>query len=823
MFCQPSWLELRGFEKTAEEAEVKNYLKKIPDNLNLENCKKEIRDAIYYLWSTGRYSSIKAYLIQTNPPKFVLEVTEAPLLKDFEFIGNKKIKDKKLKNLFKPEKTESTGEQGKTEEEEEKFVLEKGDPLNPYNVKRAEKEVKKYYQKKGYARVKVKATATPDGILKFEIKEGPKAFVKAVYFPGAKKIKESKLRGVVKTKAKSLFYGGTLDEEKLQEDVERIKEFYLSKGFFYIKVGKPKVELSKNKKHLYVYFPVKEGPKYYTGDIKIIRSPDDEKIVREKDIKKLITLKSGEAFNKIKLELILFQIGDLYREKGYIRTQVVPDYVIEEESKLIHTKIYITHEPNPAVVEDIRVMGNKTTKEWFIKREILIKPGDIYNVKKVRRSMEKVYNLGFFSDVKFDYRQGSSPDRIILILKVKEKRTGEFTLGGGYSSAEGLLAYTQISKGNILGVGIRVSAKVEAAYKGYLVKDGKFLGDPTAEKKLNFEGSYYNPWVFRSYYSLGIGLKNVTYERVYSKLVDGSTGYASYYDTERGGYLSVGRDIGEDNHLGIKYEYMWEHLALKEKPTSEEGIQAWEELREIVERRPTSVRSSVTLFAYRDTRNNVFFPSKGYYTGINLEHAGGILGGDIRFEKPVVWGSIYKGIIWKISTGFQVKTGAIFFPPDVPEDIKESILISRRDAFFLGGADTVRGYDDYSIKPPLENSVLNDPSHPMGMGGTAKFQINWETFAPIAGGMVKLAVFLDGGRIWEDPAKMGRDLIRWGPKVLKYGIGIGVRLDTPMGPIRLDYGWPFYFDDSWRFHWGREEIPGSEVGKFHFTIGGVFY
>ncbi len=819
----PSYLEVRGLSRDSQEV-APIFLSLPQGNATWEDLSICVEKLAY----SGYFSDV--HLEKKPEGGYVLFLKERGRIKKVKVVSLKKgFKVRDLEDVLKPqEKSEAPSQapeipgspassvpsvpaQPQQEDNEERVVIKKGDIYSDGKAWRAAFLMRKKLVDKGYYLARV----TPrfrKGVLTFEVSPGPKVVVMGTYFPDARSFSEKQLREIIKTKPKFfIIRSGILKDENLVEDVMALRTFYWKAGFARVEVFRPRIEFTGTGKirNAYITYPLKEGKRYTVASIKIVGAP---KVFSVSEIKKEIKTRVGEPFNLVQFVMDVATVSDMYAQNGYLYAQVIPDVVYEGDK--VHLKLIIYQEGIKVSIEKIVIEGAHETKDWVIKRTILFKEGDVFNSKKVRQSQVRLYQLGFFDEVKIYPRRGSSYDRVVLVIKVKERRTKTLSAGGGYSSSEGLMIFGQFSGDNLFGTAKRLAFKIEASAKG-----NPF--DPDVEKKLNFEESYSDPWFFKTYFSFGQGSRHTTYQRLYSKSVNGVLTSVIYNQREVGGYLSFGRRLWTYNRVFLKYEYLWTHKYLDEPPADPNQLLLYNELEGIINARPVLTRSSLTLTVNRDTRNHPFFPSSGIYTGISLQYAG--LGGDVVFLKPYPWFSVFHKLFWKLYSSFQVKTGWIFFPDWLPGDIKNGILLSRapNDSFWLGGAESVRGYDDFSIRPPLADSVLDDMNY--GLGGTAFFQTNFELYVPFLQGMVKVALFLDGGRIWTDPCRMLPDLYRWNYRVLKYGFGVGVRLDTPMGPLRFDYGWPFYFDDSGNFHLGTETNPGWSSGKFHFSIGGVFY
>jgi outer membrane protein insertion porin family len=414
-------------------------------------------------------------------------------------------------------------------------------------------------------------------------------------------------------------------------------------------------------------------------------------------------------------------------------------------------------------VGGISIQGNVKTRDAVIRREIRIYPGERYDGEKLRRSKERLYNLGYFEEVNFEtVPSAERPDHRDLVVSVKEAKTGEFSFGGGFSSVDNFIGFVEIAQRNFdlfnwptfTGGGQDLSFRVMAG-----------------TRRRNFELSFTEPWIFDRPYSAGFDLFNTTRTR--------GEGY-SFELKRTGGALRLGHAIGDYNRVGLTYRLEAVHVS----DVAESASAALK--REIGESTVSSLRLSYT----RDTRDNTFNPKRGYLLDNGIELAGSVLGGDRDFWR------------W---TG----SGSIFFQPFVEDQVLElrgslgladamadSDFVPIFQRFFAGGADSIRGYRERRVGP-------KDPSTRDPVGGEAVAVFNAEYTVPVVE-FLKVAGFYDIGNVW---ASLG-DFASGG---FRSGAGAGVRIKTPFGPVKLDYGWPI-----------NPERGERRNGRFHFSASRAF-
>ncbi|MGB6606900.1 MAG: BamA/TamA family outer membrane protein [Atribacterota bacterium] len=465
-------------------------------------------------------------------------------------------------------------------------------------------------------------------------------------------------------------------------------------------------------------------------------------IVSEEEMREVMVLQEGQIFCQKILKNDVDRISQLYKDRGYLLINI-KDIEFDEEGKLW---INISE----GRLEKIVIEGNDKTKEKIITREINIEPGDLFNFETVKKSLQKIYNLGFFEDVSMKLEPGTEEDSIVLVVKVIEKNTGKFGIGAGYNSEEGLMGFTSYEEENLFGGGQKVQAKVE-------------LGGRTTYKL-----SFLEPWLGDTPTSLGFEV----YDTVNNKEDKEEEVILAEYDEERlGGRLILGRKITDSVKLGLelKSERVTYDLVSGTLPEdTNEGL----------------TNSLVPTFSY-DTRDNVFEPTSGWYHSFSLEKAGGFLGGDYDFTKYNLTLRAY------ISTKFIEDVVDISSVKKITDNLSKGVLALRAmggmadtdlpsfAAYQVGGMNTIRGYDFGEFS------------------GDKSLVFNVEYRFPLAENF-QAVLFADWGQAWDYEESINFE-------DLKFGRGVGVRFDTPLGPIRLDYG-----------------ISEEGIGQTYFSIGHTF-
>lgn len=492
------------------------------------------------------------------------------------------------------------------------------------------------------------------------------------------------------------------------------------------------------------YEVVPEGVKitYHVMENPVLNSVEilGNQVYSTDKIEDMLTVKKGEILNIRQLNTDLANIEASYRQDGYILAKL-RDISIDESGNLTLTF-------NEGILEGYVVKGNDKTKDYVITREMRIKPGEVFDAKKARRSMQRVYNLGFFEDVSVKILPGKEdPNNIIMELTVIEKRTGSFGIGAGYSSEDGLLGMVSIGDTNFRGTGDSVKAMYEFGGDG---------GDDSG-----YSISYTKPWLDEKETTGTFRIYDRKFE--YDDYDNGGDLIETYDKKNQGYELNFGRPTDEYtmNYLGFKInntEYRGHEDGLDRSKNTEWLDNNFGETRSII--------ASLV----RDTRDNIFYPTEGTRTSLSVEYAG--LGGDFDYTK--LMGSVQK--YYKVGhaqvLAFRGSAGY------ANEDLPEAAL------FEVGGQNSVRGYRDGQFSG---NRMLM---------GTMEYRF------PLMN-KVQGALFTDvgdawGGKSWGSWSSIEEDLD------LHASVGLGLQMQTPIGAMRLDYGW------------------GEDGGRLHFNVGGNF-
>ncbi|MCX5694391.1 MAG: outer membrane protein assembly factor BamA [Candidatus Omnitrophica bacterium] len=715
-----------------------------------------ISDDLKRLYLLGFFSDIK---IDTQDYKdglkVIITVVERPIIEKISFSGINLItmKDDKLKQQLKSRETQY---------------------LDYPSLSEDVRILKKMYEKMGYSQAEVNykveqnTQANKVSIL-FTVVEGRKVRIKDISFEGNQSFSSGRILKLLKTKRAWFFNAGVLKEEVLKEDMERIKSFYQREGFTDVAVDYEVKPGAKNSYLLFVVIKIIEGKKYLVGSVNVQGNKD----VTEKEILKNLTdCIPGKVFSQESMKKDLTGIQGLYFDRGYISAQI-------QESTLVNTdtgRVDITYdiaENQVVYVDKIKVRGNIKTKDIVIRREMRIHPGEKFDGEKLRRSKERLTNLGFFEEISYDTEETTVPDKKNLVVDVKESKTGAFSFGGGYSTVDQFVGFVEVEQKNFdwknwpyftgAGQNLKVRASIGNLSNG-------------------FDLSFTEPWMFDYPVSFGFDL----YRRMHDR--DTDTGYG-YDETVTGGDLRLGKEISE--YLRGDLTYRLDQIKIGNVDDTSTDLQ---------EEVGTNIISVVTPSLTYDSRDNVFNTRKGNYLTASLDFAG--LGGDKNYTK----------FFGRASHYFPMPRGAVLevrgrLGLAQPYGDTEKLPIYER--FFAGGAYTIRGYEERKVGP-----VTSDSDHDP-LGGESMVVGNIEYTYPLFS-FLKVAAFYDVGNVWEKAGDIFSNKNANGVENsggFKSSFGLGLRINTPIGPIMLDYGIPMDKEAG-------EDTKKS--GRFHFSASHGF-
>ncbi len=728
-----------------ESATILNAIKThAGDNLTDDVTDADIR-AIYKL---GHFLDVKA--LKEDSEKgvvLVYSVQEKDIVREITLVGNKEIATDKLK---------------------EALEFKQNSVFSSKDLAKNIAKIKKMYGDEGYYLAEINAEtkkSPPNNVtVILTITEGEKILIKEIRLDGNKAFSDRKIKGVMETKEKWflswLTGAGTYKEEVLKNDSLLITDYYLNNGYVNIKVGEPVVKLNEAKSSLDVSIAITEGEQYRIGAIGF----KGDLLDPAADLQKKLKIEEGEVFNRSLLRTDIGVLTDVYGDKGYAFATINPQTRLDNDKKTIDLT-FDMEKGELVSIERINIAGNPKTRDKVIRREMRVTETGLYNSTGLKRSKQNLMNLGFFEEANIATAKGSASNKLNLNVDVKEKPTGTFSIGGGYSSLDGFIAQGSIQQSNFFGLGLK--ANLSASFGGKSKTYALGLTDPYfMDTKWTLGGDIYSSQRIYTDYTrrlTGADIKGgypindyvgtfAMYKYEIKELIDPSYAYQTLHDTDSSNVYPLGTTI------------------------------------------TSSIYTSIT-------HNNTDYrldPSIGLINSLSAEYAG--LGGDNKYARFITdhtyFHPIYKKLIasTKLTLGYIAEVGK-----PVPIDEK----------FYLGGIYSLRGYRNRTVSPTNTQLVkdinANQSIQQIYLGGDKEITGNVEITFPLLSEVgIKGALFFDYGNSFNTTSTAFDTML------MSYGWG--VRWASPIGPLRLEYGIPIN---------PRKDID-STTGRLEFSIGSMF-
>jgi len=698
-----------------------------------------IDQSLKNLFGTGLFADVN---ITRQDNLLVIRVVENPIINRIALEGNKKIKNDDINKemLLRPRVVYT---RSKVQQDVEKIL--------------------ELYRRKGRfaARVDPKIIELPQNRVDvvFEISEGSPTYVRTINFVGNESFDDGELRNVVLTREERwwrfLTSNDTYDPDRMNFDRELLRRHYVENGYADFEVVSAVAELAPNRENFYMTFTVKEGPRYRLAKVDLEVNVRD---LPKETLESAVRPQVGDWFNGRRIEDTIDAITDAAGTAGYAFVDVRPQVRRDEENQTIDLTFHVQEGPR-VFVERVDVKGNVRTLDRIIRRELLLVEGDAFNTARVRRSRQRLENLGFFKQdaVKIDNSPSDVyPDRTIITATVEEQPTGELSFGIGYSSASGALFDVGVRERNLLGRGQDLRANFSLA-----------------QQQMQVNLSFTEPYFMNRRLVAGVDL------------VASSTDYRS-----QSGFTS--NTYGGTARLGFQYnEYLFQRFNYQFFVTKLTGLTNLSS-QFVREQAGSAITSQVSQVIAYDRRNNIIDPTDGYYLTLSTDLAG--LGGTERYVRGGAGGAFYlqplEGWIFSAAASGTYIVG-------LGQDIK----IYQRSQ--LGGV-TLRGFKDFGASP--RDAFAFD-----AVGGdwmaTASFQLRVPGLPAESG--LKTYLFNDWGVIGAPKdLKRRADLQILDSQKIRGSAGIGVEWTSPVGVITVDYA-PFIFNAA----------PFDQKSRFRINFG----
>ena len=722
--------EFDGFRSTSDQYVLGNVQLRPGMNYNPALLDQSIRA----LYSTGYFEFVEARVdkAQDQTIDLVFELVSKYTIERIRFLGNDKYTDSRLAS---------------------KAEVETGNSLDEYLVSVGADNIAAYYIEKGFPDVEVDYRIERDeqtgyAVVSYDVDEGGKVRIEEIFFEGNVAFTDKKLLKQLETNKHGwlswLTGSGRFDEKKFKEDLTILRKFYRDSGFLDCEINEEKVSIDfVESDKLVITIPVVEGQLYYLGE----SSVENATVYTTDELLDQVRLEKDAPFSPEGVDDAAIAIRDYYTSRGYLNTRVLAERVPNMETRQIDV-VFRVRESEKFYVESINVEGNTKSKSRVIIRELALTPGDIFDLRRMDVSERRLKNIGFFDDVRLNPEPTNIPGRKDLGITVREGRTGSFTFGAGFGSVESFVMYFEVLQSNFDLFNWRSGFQGD----GQKFRFRASAGRTSNQVLIAFE----EPWLFEQ--RLAFGFEIYRTESDYNSV--------DYNELRTGFELYLRRRLFElvEARLSYRLELVDIFDVAGTPGVDDPGVADVFE-----EGEGEDLVSKVGLTFLRDTRETLIFTRKGNRSSLKFEYAG--MGGDINYHK--MEGRTAQFIptfdAYEQSLSIVARVGNV-------SPFGQSDTVPFYDRFYLGGPDTLRGFD-YREVGARDDDDLNE-----SVGGNSYALVSLEYGFRIAEPL-GLVVFYDWGFVNENDFdfSMAEYADNW---------GVGARIMLMGSPLKLDLGIP---------------------------------
>jgi outer membrane protein insertion porin family len=708
---------------------------------------EDLQEAIKNLWAMNLFSDIQIFASSQseNELNLIIKVEELPRLRKVRVEGNEEID---------------------TDEIMEFITLYRGMVISLYKLFKIRHAVKKLYLKEGFllAEVNVDTVVVKPGIvdLQINIAEGKKVQIELITFHGNQSFEEDEIKDMMEdTNEDTWWSSSNFNQKKYDEDLERIIQYYQNNGYRDATILRDSIYYSEDKQYMFIDIWIDEGIKYFIGKIDFVGNLS----FTDEQLNKYIDFNRGDIYNYEKIkDAVQENLASLYYDSGYIYSTIIPQE-IPSDRDTVDIRFSIS-EGKVSKIRNIEIRGNTFTKEKVVRRELQILPGQTFNQDLLVQSQRELWMLNYFSKIEPSIKPVDD-ENIDIVFDIEEKVTLTANMSAGWSKQDGFLGGLGLGMKNFMGNGQNFSIDAN-------------IGQYSNSYSINFT----EPWLFDTPTLGGLGL-------YYNQRSEDIVGYRQL---SMGGTLRLGRKLRwPDDYFRIDLIYKFDKTEFSH--FSQEIID--ENLNGIATENWPLTSSSITQVLTRNSLDRADFPTSGSQFSLTNEIAGGILGGNVNFNKHHFSMDWYLPLPSSFVLKSNFQTGMIF-------GFGSEVNIPYMNRFFMGGSGmsqsiALRGYDD-----PLTNDSDNR------LGGESMIKYSLELrFPVIKDPLIYALTFAEAGETWEAISQTD-------PFNLRRSAGFGLRINVPMiGIVGLDYAYGFdYYDIA----------SGERSGKwmFHFVFGKQF-
>ena len=696
-------IEFRGNRKI-ESSVIKQALKSTVGDLVTE---ADLSNDIKAIFKLGYFDDVTAEVTDSAEGKVIaFIVVEKPMITEIRINGNKVLKRDEIEGVMSVRNRQT---------------------VNPEKLKGDMEKIKTLYDGKGFynaeIRYAIEKSGERDVHIVITIIENEKLFIRNIVFEGNRTFTTKELKNMMTTNEWGIFHfftdSGLLKKDQLKQDVGKIKAFYLNNGFINAQVSDP--EISYDRDGITIKIPVSEGRQFRVGKVAIT---GDELTIPRADLLAKLQITRKDFYDREAIMKDMDYLTQVCNDEGFANADITPRTEPQEQTQTVDVTYEITKR-KLVYFNRINITGNTKTRDKVIRRELSVVEGDLYNRTKLKKSYMALNRLRFFEEVEFQAEKGPNETLTDVNIHVKEKPTGIFSVGAGYSAIDHAVVSAQVSQQNLFGRGQILSLKASIGSNTQL-----------------YDLSFIEPWLFDMPLWSKLELWNLYREydsyRLDTTGAGATLGYPLWqYVT---GYIGYRFSVDDVNNVLDTASYYIKKQAGR------------------------STSSGVTLSVTRDSTDDAMFPSTGSKNSASVEHTGGILLGDVSFTRYGMTSAWFFPLPLDTVVGVRGRIGYM-----QPNEGKEVPIFER---YYLGGINSLRGLREVGPKDPLTGDVI---------GGLTMLNFNVEYIFPlIKNAGMKGLVFFDTGNSWESGYSLAD---------MRKTAGVGIRWYSPIGPLRLEWGY----------------------------------
>ncbi len=751
-------IEVTGLKKIEKDAVLAKINSQVGQPFKSQDASIDIQN----LFAMNFFVQIEVLKenLNLNEIKLIYKITEKPVINEVVFEGHSEVK---------------------TDELEVQSGLKTYEVINYTKIQQGVDKLLKFYEEKGFYLVKIEPVIedivkNESVRVKYVITENDKVKVKKITLLGNKILKDNQIKDKLFTKEAGFFSAmsssGSFKQEAFDQDLQVMKYIYWNEGFLQVKIDRPLVTVTPDKKSIYITYHIEEGDQYSVGDIDF----SGDLLFPKSELMESIKIKDNGLFS---VEVMRKDITDLqakYGDLGYAFANVIPRYNFRDSDKKVDL-VFEFEKGSKVYFGDISVTGNTKTRDKVLRRELKIEEGELYNETRKRQSLENIQRLGFFEEVNFKTSTPpEKPDQLNIEIVVKERNTGQIQLTAAYGNSQGFSLGGSIQQNNFRGLGQSLEARIDAA---------KYRQD--------YKLSLTDPYFYDTKWSSGFDLFYLENKQ-----------RINYDIRKSGGNIRFGHPVYGD-YTRAYLRYRLDKTDLFANENTDPLIYPLDTA--------NGVTSALQSTLEYDTRNDRFSPSKGIYTDISYERTG--FGGDLRYQEFSGRFRFFYNLFWDV-----VWRNNLSYSNIQPLESDGSVPFS--ETYQLGGPYTLRGFGTSSIGKRAFSQqrfdAIGTPGSPFHnanataeqkrrlanliVGGTKQVLFQTELQFPLIkeAGLTGVT-FYDLGQA-EDEVTSSKFVSDF---------GIGFRWQSPLGLLRFEWGWPMQTDDF-----------NDNSVNFEFSIGPPF-